>query len=63
LRKEQGINLSEIANLVSTALAGLLQQSWEKVDEEMRKIVKTKETHHSAAHDNKQVLPRYSVNR
>jgi hypothetical protein len=55
---KSGLNLSEIANLVSTALAGLLQQSWEKVDEEMRKIVKTegqeKETQHSAADDNKQ---------
>jgi len=48
---KSGLNLSEIANLVSTALAGLLQQSWEKVDEEMRKIVKTKETQ---ADDNKQ---------
>jgi len=50
---KSGLNLSEIANLVSTALAGLLQQSWEKVDEEMRKIVKVqeKETQHSAADD------------
>jgi hypothetical protein len=55
---KSGLNLSEIANLVSTALAGLLQQSWEKVDEEMRKIIKTegqeKETQYSAADDNKQ---------
>ena len=54
---KSGLNLSEIANLVSTALAGMLQESWEKVDKEMRKMkgrVQENTSQHSAADDKQQ---------